>query len=100
MFNSKEEVLNSFRKLWNGETYNNQPADTVLKSNLVIPEKDGTETVYFVDNPEPELFRMCFTVEGIGSQLDKFKYDIGLIYYFDPAKHGVDQKVIDKSGWK
>lgn len=99
MQNSKEAVLNSFKKLWGGETYNNLPPDTVMKSTLIIPEKDGTETVYFKNKPEPGLFKMCFTVEGISLQIDNFERSIGLIYYYDPTYKSLDNMLIDKSKW-
>ena len=99
MFNSKKEVIDSFRKLWNGESYKNKPADTVMHSSLVIPEKDGTETVYFKNKPEPKLFKMCFTIEGIASQLDNFTHDVGVIYFFNPPCKSLDTMLINKTKW-
>lgn len=98
MFKTKENLLDWLRLMWGGETYNNQPANTMMTSKLFNIESDGTKTYYGEDIPEPGLFRMCFTIEGIEDQLNKFE-DSGLIYYFDPRYKGLDNMIIDKTKW-
>jgi hypothetical protein len=92
---AEELFLDQFRKLWNGDTYNNLPFDTILTSSLKLKE-NGEEVTYFEDKPEPGLFEMCFTVRGIKKQLDNLKYKVGIIYYFNPIKMGIQSMPVEK----